>query len=216
MPTNDRDYSSLDRVLFHFDQAVRTLGANYLTSDRDYPGKTAETESLTTQEKSHAAGLMRINHVGEICAQALYQGQAITARDETIRQNMQQAATEEFDHLAWCNQRLQELSSRPSYLNRFWYTASLSMGVLAGLAGDKWSLGFLAETERQVVKHLTHHLDELPSADTKSREIVAQMREDEAKHAEHAVNEGAAELPWPLKKLMTIMSKTMTLVAYRL
>ncbi|MDF2867238.1 MAG: putative ubiquinone biosynthesis protein [Gammaproteobacteria bacterium] len=214
--STNRHYTHWDRLLLQADQTLRTLLANYPTSDRPNPTNELTETALTDKERQHAAGLMRVNHVGEICAQALYQGQAITARTPEIRDSMQEAATEEFDHLAWCKTRLEELESRPSYLNPLWYSGSLALGILAGIAGDKWNLGFLAETERQVVKHLEHHLGELPSADLKSRAIVAQMREDECKHAEQAVVNGAVELPWSIKKLMAAMSKVMTTLAYRI
>lgn len=211
-----RSYNLADRLLIQFDQGLRCLFGNYKISGRNYPAEGINGDMLTTKEQQHAASLMRINHVGEICAQALYQGQALTARRAEIRDTMQQAATEEFDHLAWCKARLTELGSRPSYLNLFWYGSSLALGTIAGIVGDKWSLGFLAETERQVVKHLEGHLDKLPSADLRSRAIIKQMREDEANHAEHAVNMGAAELPVPVKKLMAAMSKAMTIIAYQI
>ena len=212
----NRHYTPWDRLLLQADQTLRTLFANYAISSRPHPADELTEIALTDKERQHAAGLMRVNHVGEICAQALYQGQALTARTPEIRDSMQEAATEEFDHLAWCKTRLEELESRPSYLNPLWYSGSLVLGVLAGIAGDKWNLGFLAETERQVVKHLDSHLGELPSADLKSRAIVEQMRTDESKHAEQAVANGAAELPWSIKKLMAAMSKVMTTVAYRI
>lgn len=212
----DRHFSFMDQLLIQFDQGVRTLVGNYPTSERENPSLIIPEVDLTKEEREHAAGLMRVNHVGEICAQALYQGQALTARTEATRENMQQAAMEEFDHLAWCKSRLTELDSRTSYLNPFWYISSLSLGIIAGLAGDKWSLGFLAETERQVVKHLDKHLASLPAADQKSHAIVRQMREDEEKHAEYAIAAGANELPSPLKKIMAAMSTVMTMTAYRL
>jgi ubiquinone biosynthesis monooxygenase Coq7 len=211
-----RHYTIWDRLLLQADQTIRTLFANYPTSNRAHPAAELADAVLTESETKHAAGLMRVNHVGEVCAQALYQGQAITARTSEIRAAMQEAAIEEFDHLAWCKLRLEELCSRPSYLNLLWYGGSLTLGIVAGMAGDKWNLGFLAETERQVVKHLDKHLGELPSADIKSRVIVAQMREDEHKHAEQAIATGAIDLPWPMKKLMAAMSKVMTTVAYRI
>jgi ubiquinone biosynthesis monooxygenase Coq7 len=211
-----RLYSFADRLLMSFDQGLRTLSGNYPSSSRSNPANEHNTSELTTSEQRHAAGLMRVNHVGEICAQALYQGQAITARTDCLRQDMQMAAMEEFDHLAWCNERLTELNSRPSYLNPLWYAGSLSLGILAGLAGDRWNLGFLAETEQQVVRHLDKHLSELPSQDVKSLAIVHQMRIDEAKHAQQAQASGAADLPSPIKKLMQAMAKTMTIIAYRM
>lgn len=211
-----RSYNLVDKVLLQLDASIRTLLGNYATSDRQNPATATTETELTNRERKHAAGLMRVNHCGEICAQALYQGQALTARTPEIRTSMHEAAIEEFDHLAWCKTRLEELDSRPSYLNPLWYMGSLTLGILAGIAGDKWNLGFLAETERQVVKHLDSHLEHLPGQDRKSRTIVEQMREDELKHATSAVAAGAAELPWPIKKLMTALSKVMTTVAYRI
>ena len=157
---------------------------------------------------------MRINHVGEICAQALYQSQALTSRSPEIRKKMKQASEEEIDHLAWCEQRLGELGGRKSYLNPIWYAGSFAIGTAAGLAGDKWNLGFVAETEKQVVEHLDGHLGKLPKSDVRSREVVSQMKEDEAKHAEEAVDAGAAELPPPVRSLMKIASGIMTRTAY--
>ena len=157
---------------------------------------------------------MRVNHVGEICAQALYQGQAATAKADSVRQKMQRSAQEENDHLAWTQARVQELMTHTSYLNPVWYVGSLAIGAAAGLAGDRWSLGFLAETERQVVEHLNGHLARLPANDQKSRAIVEQMREDEGRHATVAIEAGAAELPLPVRKLMRLASKFMTSTAY--
>lgn len=184
-----RSYSLLDKILIQADAVLK--------------------------EKKHSAGLMRVNHTGEVCAQALYKGQAMTARSETIREQMQHSAREEEDHLAWCQQRLNELNSHTSYLNPLWYGGSLALGVVAGLAGDKWSLGFVAETERQVTKHLEEHLEQLPADDLESRRIVTQMRIDEQKHAHIACEAGAAELPQPIKLGMRLMSKIMTTITYR-
>ncbi len=212
---NSRFYGLTDRLLMSFDQGLRTLLGHYPPSSRQNPAAELAEQDLPLKQKRHAAGLMRVNHVGEVCAQALYQGQAITARSEDLRQEMQQAAVEEFDHLAWCSQRLQELDSRVSYLNFFWYTGALGMGLMAGLVGDRWNLGFLAETERQVVHHLDEQLLDLPQQDVQSLAIVNQMRIDEAKHAAQAEASGAAELPSVVKKLMQAMAKTMKMVAYR-
>jgi ubiquinone biosynthesis monooxygenase Coq7 len=208
-----RNYSLLDKFLIHCDQAVRTLSGNTAAATRENPAVEIDPSS---NDPKHSAALMRVNHVGEVCAQALYQGQAITARSPEVREQMQHAASEEVDHLAWCQQRLNELNSHTSYLNPLWYTGSLAIGMIAGLAGDKWSLGFLAETEQQVSQHLDNHLQQLPTDDLKSRKIVEQMRIDEQQHAELAINAGAAELPEPIKQGMRFMSKIMTTVAYKI
>jgi ubiquinone biosynthesis monooxygenase Coq7 len=163
-----------------------------------------------------SASLMRVNHVGEVCAQALYQGQALTSRSSEIREKMNEAAEEEIDHLNWCYQRIEQLDGHTSYLNPFWYLGSFALGLGAGLAGDKWSLGFLAETERQVVRHLKSHLERLPAEDTVSRAIVTQMAEDEERHAEMAVDNGAAELPQFVKNAMTVTAGLMTQLSERI
>jgi 3-demethoxyubiquinol 3-hydroxylase len=213
-----RNYSLLDKLLIHTDVAVRTLSGNTSASTRPNPADAIDSINAINSaghDKKHAAALMRVNHVGEVCAQALYQGQAITARSSEVRDQMQHAAREEVDHLAWCQQRLTELNSHTSYLNPIWYTGSLAIGVIAGLAGDKWSLGFLAETEQQVTKHLEGHLEQLPKDDLKSRKIIEQMAIDEQQHAQLACEAGAAELPQPIKQGMCLMSKIMTTIAYR-
>ena len=170
---------------------------------------------MSEQERAHAGRLMRVNHVGEICAQALYQGQALTSRDSSLRDALRDAADEETDHLAWTEQRIAELGGRKSLLNPLWYVGALSMGLIAGRIGDKWNLGFLAETERQVEAHLNGHLQELPEQDLRSREIVEQMRIDEVRHAETAVHLGASDLPEPVKAEMKLAAKVMTETAYR-
>ena len=169
---------------------------------------------MSQTERRHAAGLMRVNHSGEISAQALYQGQAATAQLKNIREKMQQAALEEKEHLAWCAQRLEELGSHPSALNFAWYLGSFMIGALAGAIGDRWSLGFVVETERQVVKHLTEHLQRLPTQDEKSRAVIEQMREDEDHHATVALQAGAEKLPALVQKLMSASAKVMTTTAY--
>ena len=166
--------------------------------------------------KDKASSLMRVNHVGEVCAQALYQGQALTSRSEQVKAKMQEAADEEIDHLNWCYQRIEQLDGHTSYMNPFWYAGAFAIGVGAGLAGDKWSLGFLAETERQVVDHLESHLDRLPENDTVSRAIVEQMIIDEGEHAQMAVDNGAAELPNAVKSLMRLSAKVMTSISERI
>jgi ubiquinone biosynthesis monooxygenase Coq7 len=180
------------------------------------PLNAADQETLSASEQRHAAGLMRVNHVGEVCAQALYRGQAMFCEDPKIRQVLYHAAAEEVDHLAWCRDRLQELNSRPSLLNPLWYVGSFSLGALASRAGIPRNLGFMAETERQVEQHLDGHLQQLPAQDTRSRKIVEQMRDDEIQHRTTAETNGAASLPAPVKLAMRLMSKVMTVTAYRL
>jgi len=204
----------IDRLIIGFDRALRTLCGPAL-SLRPVPGENLPNPELSTAEKRHAAALMRVNHSGEVCAQALYQGQALTARDDTVRKTLERAAAEETEHLAWTAQRIDELGGRVSVLNPFFYTGSFAIGALSGLLGDKWNMGFLAETERQVEGHLDGHLEQLPAQDEKSRAIVAQMMEDEARHADTALARGAAELPGPVKQAMRISSRLMTLSTYR-
>lgn len=210
---NQRQYSPTDRLVIG---ATRTLATLFTRprSSRDYPATHVEDGSMNAEERTLAGRYMRVNHVGEICAQALYQSQAFTAGSETARNQMQQAATEEIDHLSWCERRLDELGSHKSILNPVWYTASFAIGTIAGMAGDKWNLGFVAETEKQVVAHLDDHLGRLPDKDIRSRQVISQMRSDEADHAQQAVNAGAAELPATVKGLMRMASKIMTRTAY--
>ncbi|WP_341675628.1 2-polyprenyl-3-methyl-6-methoxy-1,4-benzoquinone monooxygenase [Niveibacterium sp. SC-1] len=204
----------LDSVITEFDRALRTVFAT-ARSTRAVPGADLADAELSDAEKRHAAGLMRVNHVGEICAQALYQGQALTSRDPEVTRALRHAAEEETEHLAWTEQRLSELGSRKSLLNPLWYVGALSMGVLAGRLGDRWNLGFLAETERQVEAHLEGHLAKLPETDARSRAVVDQMKRDEAEHAATAVRLGAAELPAPVRSAMRFASSIMTHTAYR-
>ncbi|WP_084187414.1 2-polyprenyl-3-methyl-6-methoxy-1,4-benzoquinone monooxygenase [Andreprevotia chitinilytica] len=206
---------TVDQLISEFDLALRTLAAP-ASSVRPHPDAHIDEADLSAEQKQHAAGLMRVNHCGEVCAQALYQGQALTARDPATREALHEAAHEEVEHLAWTEQRLHELGSHKSLLNPLWYAGSFAMGVTAGLIGDKWNLGFLAETERQVSAHLASHLRELPQQDAKSRAIVEQMHTDELSHAEQAVALGAADLPLPLQVLMTNVSKVMTTLSYRI
>jgi ubiquinone biosynthesis monooxygenase Coq7 len=203
----------MDRILGAFDQALRTLFAQP-RGTRPCPVVPAEPTHLGEQEKQHAAALMRVNHVGEICAQALYTAQAMATRNDALREQFRHAAREENDHLAWTRARLDELGSRPSLLNPLWYAGAFGMGLLAGRFGDPVSLGFLVETERQVEAHLQGHLDRLPAADHASRAIVAQMKADEAAHASHAQAAGAAELPPPVKAAMRAAAKVMTTTAH--
>lgn len=202
-----------DHIIIEFDRALRTLFAPATTS-REVPGSGAPEAALSDEEKAHAGALMRINHVGEVCAQALYQGQALTCRDPQLRLALEQAAGEETEHLAWTERRLAELGERTSLLNPLWYLGALTIGTAAGTLGDPWSLGFLAETERQVEAHLDGHLRELPMQDIRSRAIVEQMRSDEMAHAETAVRLGARELPTVVRLVMKLASLTMTRTAY--
>lgn len=203
----------IDDLIIEFDKALRTVFAK-APSDRPAPGADLPEEALDDSERSHAARLMRVNHCGEICAQALYQGQAITSRDPAIREALRQAAWEETEHLNWTEQRIDELGGRKSFLNPVWYAGSLVMGLTAGWVGDRWNLGFLAETERQVETHLLDHLGRLPQSDAKSRAILEQMKTDEIHHAETAIRLGAAELPMPIRQGMRFASKLMTRTAY--
>jgi ubiquinone biosynthesis monooxygenase Coq7 len=204
---------NLDRLIVEFDKGLRTLFSQ-AHSARAYPDANVPEASMDEAEKKNAAALMRVNHSGEICAQALYQGQALTARDLLVQQRLQQAAQEETEHLAWTARRVHELGGHLSLLNPLWYTGSLAIGAVAGLLGDKWNLGFLAETERQVGDHLQSHLDRLPQQDEKSRAIVAQMYSDELGHAGMAVSLGGAELPQPVQLAMKLNGKVMTSTAY--
>jgi ubiquinone biosynthesis monooxygenase Coq7 len=211
-----REQTFLDRLITHADQALRTVFGEPIGTGRENPAEPVTESGLTTTDKSRSIRLMRVNHAGEVCAQALYQGQALTARRQQTRQQMEQAAIEENDHLAWCRQRLRELGGHTSLLNPVWYTGSLAIGAFSGLLGDKWSLGFLAETENQVVKHLEGHLHQLPAADGKSHAILDQMKIDEARHKSSALHAGGAALPEPVKKTMTLASRVMTSTASRL
>lgn len=204
-----------DKIIIEFDRALRTVFAS-ARSVRPVPGDTQPAADLGVSQRRHVVGLMRVNHCGEICAQALYQGQALTSRDPVVREALRGAADEETEHLAWTEQRIAELGGRKSLLNPLWYLGSLSLGLAAGALGDRWSLGFLAETERQVEAHLDGHLRSLPEDDLRSRAIVDQMRLDEIQHAETAGRYGAAELPRPAKVAMKLMAKVMTGTAYRL
>ena len=206
---------TIDRFITEFDTGLRTLLAKPL-SQRPHPDAETAEAKLSDVEKKHVRSLMRINHTGEVCAQALYSGQALTARDAATSQAMQQAAREETEHLAWCESRIHELGGRTSILNPLFYAGSFAIGATAGALGDKWSLGFLEETEKQVGAHLASHLEQLPASDHKSRQIIEQMQIDEAKHAVDAKNQGAAELPAPVKFCMKQMSKLMTASTYRL
>ena len=209
-----RHLTALDQFIVQADHALRTVLGRPRVTERPNPAEDALDVDMDAAERKHAAGLMRVNHSGEVSAQALYQGQALTARLEEVRHSMERAALEENDHLAWTEQRLQELDSHKSLLNPLWYTGSFAIGALAGAIGDKWSLGFVAETEHQVIRHLDDHLSRLPQQDIKSRLILEQMKEDEAHHATVALEGGGAPLPIPVKLLMKAMSKVMTTSAY--
>jgi ubiquinone biosynthesis monooxygenase Coq7 len=214
MPT--RHYSPIDDLLGGIDQALRTVLGPPPHANRVNPADSKADAELNAAERTHVGALMRINHTGEVCAQALYQGQALTARLPDVREKMEQASEEENDHLAWTAERIRDMGTHTSYLNTFWYAGSFTLGALAGVAGDRWSLGFVAETERQVVAHLADHLGRLPAQDEKSRAILEQMKDDEAHHATVAIEAGAAELPAPIKRLMRLTAKIMTTLVYRL
>jgi len=207
--------TSLDAAIGVFDQTLRSI-SGVATAARPSPASGFADAAMSDQEKAHAAGLMRVNHVGEVCAQALYAAQSAFAKTVQTREQFQKAGEEEVDHLAWTRDRLQELGARPSLLNPLWYAGSFALGAVAAKLGDPISLGFVVETERQVEAHLDRHLDELPANDLRSRAIVTQMRDDEAAHAKAAAQLGAAELPLPVKKVMQAMAKVMTTAAYRI
>ena len=210
-----RALSPLDRLLDSAQNALSTV-AGSPRAERGNPGDATPDVVLDEAERRHAAGLMRINHVGEVCAQALYVGQAAVARDPATRDQLLAAAQEETDHLAWCADRLRELDSRPSLLNPLWYAGSWAIGAVAGLRGDGWNLGFVVETERQVEAHLDEHLQTLPEADGRSRAILRVMKADEARHADHAEAAGAKALPQPIPRVMALASNLMKTVAYRI
>lgn len=211
----ERTLTPLDRMLDGAQNALATITGS-LHAERPNPGRGAPDVVLEGEDRRHAAGLMRINHVGEVCAQALYVGQAAVARDPATRRQLLAAAQEETDHLAWCADRLEELDSRPSLLNPLWYAGSFAIGAVAGLRGDGWNLGFVVETERQVEAHLDEHLQSLPQADARSRAILATMKADEARHAANAEQAGARVLPPPIPGLMAAASRIMKTVAYRI
>jgi ubiquinone biosynthesis monooxygenase Coq7 len=209
-----RRLSGTDRVLAAFQRALDTV-AGAAVATRPSPGDTQPLPRLDPSARRRAAGLMRVNHTGEVCAQALYDGQAALARDTTTRAHLEAAANEETDHLAWCAQRLAELDDRPSLLNPVWYAGSFAIGALAALAGDRWSLGFVVETERQVEAHLTDHLRRLPPADARSRAVLAAMQSDESRHADNALARGGRKLPAPVPSLMRFASGVMKAIAFR-
>ena len=206
--------ATLDRLIAHFDRALRTV-SGIARASRPSPAEASPEAPLEAHARRHAAALMRVNHVGEVCAQALYQGQALTARDPHARRALERAASEEEDHLAWSAERIAELGGRPSLLNPAWYAGAFAIGAIAGALGDRWNLGFLAETERQVEEHLSGHLARLPKEDARTRAVVEAMRTDEARHRDTALELGAAELPRPVKRAMRLASGLMTRIAYR-
>ena len=205
----------IDDLILGFDRALRTL-SGVAVSGRKNPAAGVPEPELTADERRHAAGLMRVNHTGEVCAQALYQAQALTARDGETRRRLSKAAREEEEHLAWTQQRLIELGERPSLVNALWYAGSFAIGLVAGITGDRTNLGFVVETERQVEEHLSGHMDRLPAGDVKSRAIVAAMRDDEMRHGAAARDAGATDLPWLARALMRGTARLMTVTAYRL
>lgn len=214
--THKRQLSSFDSWIIKSDKVLKSLIRNTQQYSRLSPATNEKEAILSDAEKTHIAGLMRINHTGEVCAQGLYNGQALTAKLDNIEEMMKEAAAEEIDHLAWCSARLSELDSRPSPLNPIWYSLSFGLGAVAGFAGDRWSLGFVAETEKQVCKHLDRHIKQIPAKDTRSLKIIHQMRADEAEHANNAVQAGAHNLPYSIKLIMKVFSKVMTTITYRI
>ena len=213
---HERHLTPLDRLLAGANNALRTVAAPAGHPARTNPAADVAEAELSDSQKAHAAGLMRVNHAGEVAAQGLYQGHAAVARDASVEEQMQRAAEEEFDHLAWCEQRLSELGAEPSRLSPIWYLGAFAIGAASGVLGDKWSLGFIAETEKQVCDHLDSHLDRLPDEDAKSRAIVKQMRDEEEEHGDNAREAGAAVLPEPVRQLMKLTARVMTSTAYRL
>ena len=209
-----RQYSALDHICLKIDQTLRTLFGESERTDRPSPAEEYREPALSLEERQQIGRLMRVNHTGEVCAQALYHAQSISSRNEAIRATMQQAAIEEGDHLAWCKTRLDELGTHTSYLNPLWYAGSFAIGITAGMVGDAWNLGFLAETEKQVVEHLDRHLKKLPPCDEKSYAILQQMQTDEQHHHDEAMLSGAKELPLLIKQLMRITSALMVKTAY--
>ncbi|WP_444920914.1 2-polyprenyl-3-methyl-6-methoxy-1,4-benzoquinone monooxygenase [Microbulbifer sp. CnH-101-G] len=213
---SERNLSGLDRLLIQADRALRTLSPGEPCHGRASPAKGEAEAELSDSERKHAAGLMRVNHSGEVCAQALYQGQALTAKLPEVRGEMERAADEEIDHLAWCEQRLKELDSRPSLLNPLWYGLSFGLGAAAGKISDRISLGFVAATEERVCEHLESHLQKLPAQDKRSRAVVEQMLVDESEHAHAALAAGGKRFPAPVKGAMSLVSKVMTSASYKI
>ena len=204
----------VDQLIGHFDRVLRTTAGTLSATSRPLPGKDLPTMSLTDEERTESARLMRVNHCGEVCAQALYQGQALTSRSAHTRKAMEKAATEEEDHLYWCQERLKSLDSHVSYLNPLFYAASFATGAITGLMGDRINLGFVAATEAQVCRHLDEHIEKLPADDAQSREILEEMRRDEKHHENTAMELGGAHFPSPVQRVMTLMSRAMTRTTY--
>lgn len=215
MRTDTRNLSPLDHLFSRLQRALDTVAGTPVAS-RPSPGDAIPAPDLDTRQRRHAAGLMRVNHTGEVCAQALYDGQSALARDPATRAHLETAAAEETDHLAWCAARLRELDDHPSLFNPLWYAGSFAIGALAALAGDRWSLGFVVETEHQVEAHLGEHLQRLPQPDARSRAILQTMQADEARHADNALTRGGSKLPFPLPEMMRGASTVMKMVAYRM
>jgi len=211
-----RHFSLVDRFITEADNVLRTLGSSSHRAGRPSPAEGHTETQFSEEERQHVAGLMRVNHTGEVCAQALYQGQALTARLPEVREEMKTACDEEVDHLVWCEDRLRELNSYTSRLNPLWYSLSFAMGAAAGAVGDKWSLGFVAATEERVCNHLRDHLKQLPEDDRRSRLILQKMLEDEQRHGENALNAGGEDFPRPVKDAMTAVSQVMTRSSYRI
>lgn len=210
----DRDYTPLDQLLIRLHGALTGTPGAAREDARPNPAEGVEAPDLEETDRRHAAGLMRVNHAGEVAAQALYQGHALAARNPEVREHMLEAAAEERSHLAWCEQRLRELGEAPSRLDPLWYAGSFAIGAIAGLAGDRWSLGFVEETEKQVSEHLRGHLEKLPEQDAKSRAIIEAMRADEERHGAEAAEAGARPLPKPVQELMRGVARLMTRSAY--
>ena len=207
---SERHYNPVDHILMNLDIGLRTVFGRPQITERENPAKDIPESELSAAQRDLAGRLMRINHSGEVAAQGLYQGQALTAHLPEVRDKMERAAQEENDHLDWCESRIKQMGTHTSYLNPFWYVGSVAIGAAAGLAGDKWSLGFVAETENQVVKHLDEHLAQVSDEDKKTQAILQQMKIDEGQHATHALHAGGAQLPTPIKKFMVLTSKIMT------
>ena len=210
-----RQLSAVDRLIEKADGVLRTLSANANQAQRNSPAANTDEAALEADQRRHVAGLMRVNHTGEVCAQALYQGQALTARLPEVRGKMERAAQEEIDHLVWCEERLQQLGSHTSRLNPAFYGLSFALGAIAGLVGDRWSLGFVAATEESVCQHLEDHLQQLPEEDKKSRLILEQMLIDERQHGHQALDAGGENFPKPVKRIMSTLAKVMTESTYR-
>ena len=214
---SSRNYNPVDQLLMGIDTTLRTLFGQPKITERANPADSVPDDpDMDDKIRDHTARLMRINHTGEVCAQALYQGQALTAKLPEVRKNMERAAAEENDHLNWCETRIRELGSHTSLMNPLWYAGSFAIGAAAGIAGDKWSLGFVGETERQVEGHLDGHLQQVPESDRKTRAILEQMKQDEIHHGETAMQAGGAQLPAPVKTAMKLTSKIMTGTVYYL